>query len=69
MMDMLDQPRKVYRYVMFKGILNSLPAIAVAMTALYGIWVGAIVLAFQIGLGAMTDLSFFSALTERAGMK
>jgi len=67
MIDVLRQPRNVYRYVALKGFHNLVPAVSVIVTAQYGLLAGAAVLSFQLVIGAMVDLTFFHALTTHNG--
>lgn len=66
MMDVLQQGRKVWRYVFLKQIGSLLDILAVLATAWGGLSVGAAVLCARFFTGALTDLTFFSALPKES---
>lgn len=61
----LARSRATLRYLALRRVGDVLPAVAVILTALVGIYAGAVVLLIQATVGFFTDLSFFEAFRER----
>lgn len=61
----IGHPKSVWRYVAIRRVGDILSASAVIATAAFGIWAGAAILLTQVWVAAITDLSFFAALSDK----